>query len=392
MFTIRNVGNVDLTGLAVTKDGLNASDFNVGSLGVTTLAPGASTTFTRRLHAEGRGSRTAAIHVASNDADENPFDIALTGTDANPVPRVLTHKAHYTKGEPVPGWGGGRIPFSSFWSSFGVPAINDTGAVAFVGKWNGLPEVGVGVFVNDTLVAKAGESTPVLGSATFVSFKDPVLDANGHVAFLATVSGPEVNSLNDSVLVTDAFGALEVVAREGASTGEFGAPTLRKILSVSLVDGEVLFTAKLKDDQPAVTSFNDDIAFRVSAPGQMTHVVREGDAFDAVKVKSFSLLEPVSGSPGQDRGHAAGTATFRAVFSNGVQALMSGTGEELSALVAEGDGVIDPLLSRARFKSFGPVAADASCLAFRAMLYPGLGEMNPANAEAILAETWQTCA
>jgi len=113
--------------------------------------------------------------------------------------------------------------------------------------------------------------------------------------------------------------------------------------------------------------------------------VREGDAFGPVKVKSFSLLEPVSGSPGQNRGHAAGTATFRAVGSSGAQALMSSAGGKLGTLVAERDAVTDPLLLRARFKSFGPVAADASRLAFRAMLYLGAGGVSAANAEAIFS-------
>ena len=64
---------------------------------------------------------------------------------------------------------------------------------------------------------------------------------------------------------------------------------------------------------------------------------------------------------------------------------MSGTGGELGALVAKGDAVGDPLLLRTRFKSFGPVAADGSRLAFRAMLYPGAGGVSAANAEAIFS-------
>src|SRR4029079_3210999 len=66
--------------LAVTTNGINASDFNVGSLGATTLAPGASTSFTVTFTPAAPGSRTAAIHISSSDDDENPFDIALTGT------------------------------------------------------------------------------------------------------------------------------------------------------------------------------------------------------------------------------------------------------------------------------------------------------------------------
>jgi hypothetical protein len=77
--TIRNLGVTDLTGLAITTDGPDAAYFTVSSLATTTLKPGAETTFTVTFAPAASGLRTAAIHLASNDADENPFDISLTG-------------------------------------------------------------------------------------------------------------------------------------------------------------------------------------------------------------------------------------------------------------------------------------------------------------------------
>jgi hypothetical protein len=76
---ITNRGTADLTGLAITKDGSHPADFTVTALGATTLAPGASTTFTVTFSPTAVGSRNAALHLASNDGDENPFDITLTG-------------------------------------------------------------------------------------------------------------------------------------------------------------------------------------------------------------------------------------------------------------------------------------------------------------------------
>ncbi|MCX6875856.1 MAG: SUMF1/EgtB/PvdO family nonheme iron enzyme [Verrucomicrobia bacterium] len=86
-FTVKNLGTANLTGLAVSKNGTHAGDFWAGSLGTTTLAPGASTTFSVTFEPGGIGSRTAAIHLVSNDGDESPFDINLTGTGQMP-PRV----------------------------------------------------------------------------------------------------------------------------------------------------------------------------------------------------------------------------------------------------------------------------------------------------------------
>lgn len=80
VFTIRNNGGGDLTGLVVSKDGTHANDFTVGSLGVTSLPAGASTTFSVTFTPSAAGTRTAAIHLASGDSDEASFDISLTGT------------------------------------------------------------------------------------------------------------------------------------------------------------------------------------------------------------------------------------------------------------------------------------------------------------------------
>ena len=78
--TIRNTGLGTLRNLAITIDGGHAGDFAASPLTSPTLAPGASQTFTVSFSAKGTGSRRAGLHIASNDADENPFDITLYGT------------------------------------------------------------------------------------------------------------------------------------------------------------------------------------------------------------------------------------------------------------------------------------------------------------------------
>ena len=97
-FTIKNTGTADLTGLAVTKNGTHNADFTLGDLGASTLAAGASTTFEITFSPGAAGARTAAIFIASNDADENPFDIALTGTGvaSSAAPEIVVQQG---KGE-----------------------------------------------------------------------------------------------------------------------------------------------------------------------------------------------------------------------------------------------------------------------------------------------------
>ncbi len=79
-FTIRNLGGADLTGLAITVDGPDAADFTMTAAPTTPILPGGSTTFTIKFTPSALGGYTAALHIASNDGNENPFDIALTGT------------------------------------------------------------------------------------------------------------------------------------------------------------------------------------------------------------------------------------------------------------------------------------------------------------------------
>lgn len=80
-FTISNTGGADLTGLTTTIDGTNASDFTVTSAATAPVTgPIGSTTLTIQFKPSAAGARTAALHIANNDSDENPYDITLTGT------------------------------------------------------------------------------------------------------------------------------------------------------------------------------------------------------------------------------------------------------------------------------------------------------------------------
>jgi Abnormal spindle-like microcephaly-assoc'd, ASPM-SPD-2-Hydin len=83
-FTIKNTGTANLTGLRMTKDGPNASEFAVTAKPEAPVIPGGSATFTVQFKPAAKGTRSAAIHIASNDADENPFDIMLTGVGTVP--------------------------------------------------------------------------------------------------------------------------------------------------------------------------------------------------------------------------------------------------------------------------------------------------------------------
>ncbi len=89
-FTIHNTGTADLTGLAITKDGVDSLQYTVSGLTSTTLAPNATATFTVTFKAPTpiTQSRNAALHITSNDADEPSFDITLSSIVASGIWKV----------------------------------------------------------------------------------------------------------------------------------------------------------------------------------------------------------------------------------------------------------------------------------------------------------------
>lgn len=81
-FTVRNSASAGtLSGLTLAKSGAAAADYTLGSLGATSLSPGESTTFDVTYEPSAGGVRAATLLMGSNDGDENPFEIALTGNN-----------------------------------------------------------------------------------------------------------------------------------------------------------------------------------------------------------------------------------------------------------------------------------------------------------------------
>jgi hypothetical protein len=83
IFTIKNTGSTDLILSGTPKvvfSGTHASLFTITAQPTSPVAPASSTTFTVRFAPTSAGAKTAALSIANDDTDENPFDIQLTGT------------------------------------------------------------------------------------------------------------------------------------------------------------------------------------------------------------------------------------------------------------------------------------------------------------------------
>ncbi|WP_185816931.1 choice-of-anchor D domain-containing protein [Hymenobacter metallilatus] len=86
---IQNKGNavLNLTGTPVVSiTGTHAADFTVTQPSASTVAANGSVSVTVSFTPSGGGTRTATLTIASNDLDENPYQLTLTGT----VPTAYT--------------------------------------------------------------------------------------------------------------------------------------------------------------------------------------------------------------------------------------------------------------------------------------------------------------
>jgi len=90
-FTVTNTGTTNLTGLGITINGTDAALFTVTTNPVAPLVPGSNTTFTVRFTPVSTGVKSAVLHIASNDTNNSPFNIALAGTGTNGVIVVSTN-------------------------------------------------------------------------------------------------------------------------------------------------------------------------------------------------------------------------------------------------------------------------------------------------------------
>jgi hypothetical protein len=82
IITVTNDGTASLSIGAVSLAGGNSNQFVKASDSCSkkTLAPAASCTVTTRFKPTSTGAKTANIVIPSNDPDENPVNVSLTGT------------------------------------------------------------------------------------------------------------------------------------------------------------------------------------------------------------------------------------------------------------------------------------------------------------------------
>ena len=209
-------------------------------------------------------------------------------------------------GDATPGIAG-SFSFSS------TPMLNDAGHTAFLGSFTGTGVTSAnnqGIFTEGAgsgfaLIAREGDDAP--GTGLGVNFDDllrPVLTSNnGTTAFISSLNGTGVNSLNDRGIFSDGGGnGLALIAREGNAApgtapgvgfGFLGKPVLNNV-------GQTAFFASLRGT--GITGANDHAIFSEGSGNGLTLVAREGDAAPGGAPQVFFgslFVNPVLNTSGQ---------------------------------------------------------------------------------------------
>jgi uncharacterized delta-60 repeat protein len=93
-FTVTNTGSGHLAGVQISIAGTHASQFAIDTLPAEVLAPAGSGTFQISFTPTSLGTKNAQLQITSNDPDESPFEITLTGAGA--TPQGIWRQTHFS--------------------------------------------------------------------------------------------------------------------------------------------------------------------------------------------------------------------------------------------------------------------------------------------------------
>lgn len=332
------------------------------------------------------------VRVTAEDKAHNRATMTFNVNVYGPFP---AHSTVLAQGDPAPGidWAGGPPngpPGDAVAASFGVPAIDDDGNIAFTATWTsatggagGRPTKGTGLFFNDdTCLAVTGGEVPDYTGSTFKSFGDPVI-CGGRIACLATITGTVNGGV---VLVGPMFGPLAVATRIGSEAPGVSAP-FKSFKGIEVSSSHLALLA---------TAGNTTGLWVKDIFGPMELALRVGQTIDGKTINKLVSFAPGSGSPGSGRGWlrqlpVLGTSRVLALcqFTDKSQAVVAVDTDDLAnpvMLSQSGPGGIGGPAAGGSFASYSfPAANSEMQSAFLASLTPG-GAVTKTNQRGIFVQ------
>ncbi len=255
-FTVQNTGGAPLTGLVLTVSGVNRTDFTLGDLGATTLAPNASTTFTVTFAPGAGGSRSALVNIGSNDSSANPFRINVSGTGL--VPQIAVFNGASTA--PVDARTDNAGTFAFAGTPLGGAGTVQTFTVKNAGAAT-LTSLGlsvVGANLGDFVLGTLGATTLAPNATTTftVTFLPSVLGSRTAVVYIAS-NDPNTNPFRINVsgtgLPSRNANLSNLTVSSGSFTPTFSSATTAYSVGVPFLTTSITLTPTLSDANASVT-------------------------------------------------------------------------------------------------------------------------------------------
>jgi uncharacterized delta-60 repeat protein len=267
--------------------------------------------------------------------------VAVKATLADGRTALLNIVGNSVKIAAVSGGAADQVAMGAKWKSFNVPGISDSGTnqstLATL-----TPGLGGVTTANDTtilfgndlsmapnsIVREGGSATGINGGS-FVTLGVPVSNAQLICAFTSTVKGTGITTANNvGVWVSNTVGDLQLVARTGSTAPDaFGVPTTRSFaafqsIALPAYAHAPIIRATLKGT--GVTTANNSALFVLDHDGYLRQLLRTGDKWGALTVKSFTLLSPVTKAMSASRSfNRTGDVTALVTFTNLTQSIVT---------------------------------------------------------------------
>ncbi|WP_151996844.1 MULTISPECIES: choice-of-anchor D domain-containing protein [unclassified Imperialibacter] len=224
-FAIKNTGTSSLNVSSITVSG---SAFSVNS-SITSIAVGATQTFTVRLSGTNAGTFSATVTINNNDADENPFTFPVTGTILAPEINVYNGAT-----DASPAITDAQVAVINFGNAVQGNNITRTFAI----KNTGTSVLNVSsITVSGTAYAVSSGITTVAVSAT--------------QTFTVTLSGSNTGTFNETV----------TIASNDADENPFTFP-VRGVITfpeINVYNGDTDASPVITDAQVAVVNFGSAV-------------------------------------------------------------------------------------------------------------------------------------
>ena len=382
---VANNDSASLAGNAVTVNVLaNDSDSDVGDSAdfiVTAVTNGANGTVTNN------GS-SVTYNVTTPFFGTDTFGYTMTdgrGATSSATVLVSTLTTVITASNlPVSG-----EPVGTTYKKLGVPSIVNGSTVAFNATINlstGGTQKVIVAGNPPTVLLRKGDSNTSIPGGLFASFKDPVINNLGNIAFLGSVSG--VSGPSAKGLWSNMGGPLTLVARNASPAPDIVGVTLRSVKSVVITDSGVFFTGLLQLGG-SVTGDNDVVLWFWDPINGAKVVLREGQSIvvggTPKNVKSFKALVKASKSAGHGRAASGTEAVVHTTFIDKTQAILDASVLVTDVEVHSG-GILLGVPVGAKWKTFGIPAINAlDEYAFQGFLENGFGGITGLNNIGIFA-------